>query len=232
MLRTVADYLAHITPYHRGKPDFTATVDASVRDFAELQAFLHTLFEAFDIDTARGAQLDVVGEWVGRSRVIPIPNKPPWFTVGDSLRGIGAGYLYQDNITFGTTDAVLEDDVYRKLLFAKIAANNWDGSAEGAKQALEIFFEAVFGSLVIVQEDGPMRATIGLAQKIPSIPGLFILARSLIPVKAAGVSVSYCVTTVDAAPLFGIGVDNDRIAGIGVGAVGAAPEVIADSELP
>ena len=232
MLRTVADYLAHITPYHRGKPDFAATIDASVTDLAELQAFLHVLFEAFDIETAVGVQLDVVGEWVGRSRVIPIPVKPPWFTIGDRLRGIGAGYLFQNGISFGSTNAILDDETYRQLLFAKIAANQWDGTAEGAKVALEIFFRGIFGSLVVVQDDGPMRCTIGLAQKIPSIPGLYILARSLIPVKAAGVATTYCVTTVNDAPLFGIGVENERIAGIGVGAVGAAPEVIALSELP
>lgn len=232
MLRTVEDYLAHITPFHRGKPDFAATVEASVTDLADLQAFLHTLFDAFDIDTAIGVQLDVVGEWVGRSRIIPIPVKPPWFTIGDALRGIGAGYLYQDGISFGSVDAILDDETYRKLLFAKIAANSWDGTHEGAKAALEIFFKAVFGSLVVVHDDGPMRVIVGLAQKIPSIPGLYILARSLITAKAAGVTTSYCVTTVDNAPLFGIGVGNERIAGIGSGAIGATPETIAFSELP
>jgi len=232
MLRTVDDYLAHITPYHRGKPAFSDTVAASVTDFADLQAFLHFLFEAFDIDTGIGAQLDVIGDWVGRSRVIPIPIKPPWFTIGDGLRGIGAGYLFQDGISFGSTNAVLDDETFRALLFAKIAANNWDGSHEGAKAALEIFFNEVFGALVVVHDDGPMSVIIGLAQTIPPTPGLYILARSLITVKAAGVATSYCVTTVDDAPLFGIGVDNDRVAGIGSGAIGAAPELIAQRELP
>lgn len=75
MLRTVEDYLAHITPFHRGKPDFAATVEASVTDLADLQAFLHTLFDAFDIDTAIGVQLDVVGEWVEALQDHPDPGK-------------------------------------------------------------------------------------------------------------------------------------------------------------
>ena len=75
-MASVDDYLALITAYHRGKPKFAAMVRAIVEPFVAIQDFIAHLPLDFDLDLAIGVQLDVVGEWVGRSRFIetPLPN--------------------------------------------------------------------------------------------------------------------------------------------------------------
>ena len=85
------DYLGKITSEHRGKPRFSATVEANVSPIADAQAFLAGIPEAYDLDTAIGAQLDVVGEWVGISRKIQIPPFAVWLAVGIAGLGVNGG---------------------------------------------------------------------------------------------------------------------------------------------
>lgn len=229
-MRDTDGYLALVTGYHRARPKFVASLSATVSPLALLQTTLGHLPLDFDIDLAIGVQLDVVGEWVGRSRLIPVPIKPPWFTIGDPIRGIGAGYLFKDGMSFGEVLHRLDDETYRRLLYAKIAANNWDGSAEGALAAYAQYYEPA-GSLMVVQDDYDMSMIVGVAGKTPDIPSLFILAKNLIPAKPMGVKTRYAVATVDGAPLFGIGVQNARISGIGTGAMGAPPEYVANKSM-
>ncbi len=61
------------------------------------------IIKAFDLDTATGNQLDIIGIILGRSRQLYF--QPP------------------DNFS-----AILDDNAYRTLLRAKIVWNQWKGS--------------------------------------------------------------------------------------------------------
>lgn len=218
---TAEDYLALITPAYRSKPKFTAMIRAIVEPIVAQQAFLEHLPIDFDLDVAIGAQLDVVGEWVGRTRFVRIPIANIWFRFGDAARGWGRGLWKRP---YDTPDGItrLDDGTYRTLLRAKIAANSWDGTLPDAKRALDIIFPDGETKLVLI-DNQDMTITFGVAGVIPSALFIALLSGGYIPLKPEGVRAKYRITTVSG-PIFGFGVDNDMIGGFGRGAWAASPE--------
>ena len=226
-MASVDDYMALITAYHRGKPKFAAMIRAIVEPFVAIQDFIAHLPIDFDLDVAIGVQLDVVGEWVGRSRFIETPIPNVYFALDDPLRGFNLGVWKgpQDN---DVGIVRLNDETYRTLLRAKIAANNWDGTLGTAKEALSIVFPAG-DTLLFVIDNQDMSMTFGMAGRIPSILFISLLSRGYVPLKPEGVRAIYAVTSVDDAPLFGFDVQNEFISGFDTGAWAVPPEFYFDA---
>src|SRR4051812_45941522 len=86
---TTAEYLALITSAFRDKTKFLATVSANVSPSVRVQDLLMETSELYDIDTAVGDQLDVLGKWVGISRQIPIPIPGVFFSWDGSDATLG-----------------------------------------------------------------------------------------------------------------------------------------------
>ncbi len=225
-MASLEDYLKLVTAYHRGKPKFVAMIRAIVEPFVAIQNFIAHLPTDFDIDVAIGVQLDVVGEWVGRSRYIETPIPNVYFTLDDALRGFDLGVWFGPNDN-ATGIVRLDDETYRTLLRAKIAANNWDGTLGTAKKALSIIFPAGDTRLFVL-DNQDMSMTFGVAGRIPSILFLSLLTRGYVPLKPEGVRAVYAVTSVDDAPLFGFDVQNEFIAGFDSGAWAVPPNFYFD----
>jgi len=231
----IEDYLGRITPYWRGKPKFTAEVQALTQTLVDLNNFVGGLPEAFDLDEAIGAQEDAVGIRVGRSRTIPVPIPNPWFSFDDPLRGFDEA-PWSGPLDPGVTYSKLDDETYRRLLRAKILANSWDGTTVGAQAALNAYFIAT-NTFVFVIDNGaafspgggavetaaPMTMTIGVAGKVPTLVDLQVLEQQLIPVRPEGVALDIEVTSVDNTALFGFDVENQYIAGFDTEAWGVDP---------
>lgn len=213
-------YLALITAFHRGKPKFAAMVKALVEPVVAQQSFMAHLPIDFDLDEAIGAQLDQVGEWVGRTRFVSTPIAGAWFSFDTEFRGFDQGVWQQP---FDTDDGItrLDDETFRTLLRAKIAANNWDGTLPAAKTALEIIFPGGETQLVIT-DNQDMTITFGVAGVIPSALFIALLSDGYLPLKPEGVRADYLITTVNG-PLFGFDVENEFISGFDTGAWGAPP---------
>lgn len=101
----IATYLNRITSQHKTKPKFMALLAARLGPFIDLARCLEIFDEAFDLDTAAGKQLDIIGEYVGVSRIL--------------------------NFQPVAIPALLDDEHYRILLKSKISLNNWDGTTAG-----------------------------------------------------------------------------------------------------
>lgn len=257
MSRRVADYIARITPWQSTRQRFVTTVAAVLAPTVDAGAVSASLPDAFDLDTAIGAQLDVVGEWVGRARTVALPLPNIYFALDDERRGLDFGVLKGPYDTaIGITS--LDDETYRRLLRANILAKRWDGTVPDAQAAFDVFFTDP-ETHVFVQDnaqvpypkaffaldaagqgldegllftDGDMSAsvgavdvsmTIGISGKMPPLVYLGILAQGGIPIKPAGVATTYEVTSVDGAPLFGLDVQNEFVAGLDTGALGVSP---------
>lgn len=93
----MSKYTELITNYHATKPKFLAHVDLMTRPLIDVAAATRGLITAFDIDSAVGVQLDILGLWIGRSRVVSQSISGvyfSWDTDGlDMIRGYGRGHM-------------------------------------------------------------------------------------------------------------------------------------------
>lgn len=139
MSRQVGDYLGRVTPWQSTRPRFMATVAGTLAPIVDAGAVSASLPASFDIDTAIGAQLDVVGEWVGRSRNVPVPLVGIYFSWDTPLRGWDqAVWKGPFDTAVGITS--LDDETYRRLLRTNIMAKRWDGTVPGAQAVFDTFF--------------------------------------------------------------------------------------------
>lgn len=216
-------YLDRITPFHRGKPKFTQTVDDLTGAQQEVTNFIASIIAAFDLDDAVGVQLDTLGEWIGRNRHVLTPIPRYWLSLGIAERGLGEGEWYRD-LPADENVVDLDDETYRLLLRAKIAANAWDGTTEGAVAALRIFFGE--SALIFIDDTQDMNATFCFAGALPAVLYLILFSRGYLPLKPGGVGTRYRVTSVNGSPIFGLGVQNEYISGLGTGALAIDPETL------
>ena len=74
------NYTDLITNYHRGKAKYVEHIDLTTRPQKEIIDLFSEIVTALDIDNATGAQLDILGEWIGRARSINAPIEDYFFT--------------------------------------------------------------------------------------------------------------------------------------------------------
>lgn len=220
MSNTVQTYLNRITSEHQDKPKFMATVAFSVAIYARIQELLDSMEVEggiFDLDTPPvGQQEDFIGELVGISRDVDIPIAGIFFS-WDGTADIGwdFGIWQSDN---QPTDLVkLPDDVYLLLIRAKIAANNWDGTTEGAYKIWNILFPNL---KLLIQDNQNMTFIIALqGAPIDSLTQA-LLTQGYLPLKPEGVRITEYIVAVDTSPLFGWDVATPSMAGWDTGSWG------------
>lgn len=159
----ISTYLNRITSEHKTQPKFMGLVAARLQPFIDLFECLEDIDKAFDLDTAEGNQLDIIGEYIGVKRLL---NFQPEYA-----------------------DAVLTDPYYRMLLKARISLNNWDGTIEGIKRIWgDIFPE--YEIQIVDRQDMTMEARIiGLRALFESE----LVQHGYITPKPMGVNVDYTV---------------------------------------
>lgn len=128
----IKDYLNIITSEHRDKEKFIATTEAFLEKVQDVENCLSSFFDEFSIDSARGAQLDLLGAILNFSRNL----------------------IYND----GTVET-LDDQTYYELLLSKIARNYWDGSVYGLLNLWSIIFP---GFTITVKDNQDMTADVYL----------------------------------------------------------------------
>lgn len=102
------------------------------------------IIPAFSLETAVGAQLDVIGKYVGLSRHIGLPAPQPYFEFSDPTVPFVSDMGFHDSTDpsvngqvvwyystyFGTQNTDLSDSAYRFMLKWKILTNMSDGTLE------------------------------------------------------------------------------------------------------
>lgn len=204
-------YLDRITSQHRQRPKFVAVVDAVTRPAVEIQELLEQIRRAFDLDDSVGVQLDQVGEWPGRTRHLSTPLEGVYFAWNEAGVGWNEGSwkgLYDPE----TGMISLPDDMYRLLLKAKVAANGWDGTRDGAYAIWEAAF-ADMGLIIVIQDNQDMSIVVGVAGITPSTIVEQLLVQGYIPLKPAGVRITYYAVATETGPLFAWNCDSPALAG-------------------
>lgn len=122
----------------------SAAIDALILSFNEATDQTQNIESLFDmvwnIQTAVGYGLDVLGRIVGIKRTIPIQGSATYLgnEEAGSWTGFGQGILYSGAGT--TTNFSLSDSDYRTLIYAKAASNITDGSIQAVNQILLTLF--------------------------------------------------------------------------------------------
>ena len=146
---TVDEYLALVPSQHADKPRFMGLLRAYLEPLVRLQNLAREMGAAYDVDSATGAQLDVIARWVGVTRSAPLFLDGFAFTFDDTDKTGWDNGFWQGYIAGGGN---LPDDLFRTLIKAKIKANHWDGSIP---EAYEIFDAAlsVHDAVMLVDND-------------------------------------------------------------------------------
>lgn len=210
-------YLNRVPEQHREKPKFRATLEASLSPFVQLGNLMESVPSLYDVDSAIGSQLDVVGEWVGITRVINSAIEGIYFSLDDT-----ADVGFDSGVWRGPYDPIsgivsLDDDTYRTLIRLKILANMWDGTVEKAYSSWKSVFNGEQG--IVIEDHQDMSITIGITglDMTPAQKGLF--SKQISPFKPAGVRIStYFVPSEENAPFFALDTEGPDLAGFDVGA--------------
>lgn len=112
-----------------------------------LEAPLDRIYSSYDVDTVIGEELDIIGRIVGVPR--PILRAAEFDVFGYLGNDSYTNYNISPYIGDGeAVDAPLNNDLYRKLVKAKIARNISDGTADSIIQLLEIIIGVKVTALV------------------------------------------------------------------------------------
>lgn len=217
-------YTDLITSYHRDKPLFTQHVDLATRPLSDTASTMGSLMTAFDIDTAVGVQLDILGEWIGRKRTVAIPISGVYFSLDTDGLGWDQG-VWQGPYDPDSGYTSLSDDTYRIILKAKIAINQWDGTNDALKGILDT---ALAGSGLTMQIVDGQDMTISIwvfPEKDISLVSRELIAairQGYLTVKAAGVyagtiNIPSIFTPSDGSKFFGFDMESDFISGFDSG---------------
>jgi hypothetical protein len=219
IIATTSKYVGLITSEYQQSPKFLAMIAAIVEAFVDNQNLTLALPSLFDIDQAVGVQLDKVGERVGRTRFLRVPLPNVYFTWDAEGLGWDQGIWYQENFNPTTGLVRLDDDSYRLLLYAVVAANQWDGTISGAYTAWNTIFQPL-GFHILIQDYGDMSIAIVLmGDDAPNAVAKSLFSSGELDLKPAGVRiVAHMIQSVPGIPVFGWDVQNDNISGWDVGA--------------
>lgn len=214
----IEDYTGKITSEHSDKPKYMAMVKAVATCLLVAGNTSASLPEEFDLDSAVGAQLDVIGEWVGVTRNIQTPLTGVYFAFDTEGLGVDEG-AWQGPFDPDSGITILDDDTYRTLIRARIGANRWDGTLEQSKAILDLVFSG--DTFVFIEDNQDMTITIGVAGKRPTALQLALLTGGYIPIKPQSVGVDYYIVPSQDGQMFGFDIDNQYVAGFDTGSWGA-----------
>lgn len=194
------DYTTLITSLHADKPAFVATVALTTGAFGDMYDTALELTRVFDVDTAVGVQLDIIGLWVGilRKQLVPVTGAFfSWNTTGLGWNEANWRGPYEPNE--GIVD--LDDDTYRVLIKAKIGGNYWQGAFDEVQVIGSTVLQSA-GVQCFVLDNMDMSTTVYILGA-PTKVLLEMINRGLVPPKAAGVKIlGYILASSPGAPFF------------------------------
>ena len=205
------NYIKLIPAENRDKPKFQAMIEVVTGSFVDINNAGTLLPSKFDLDTAIGAQLDVLGIWIGLTRYVKIPLGDIYFSFDTTGLGFEQGnWMGQFDSTDGLT--ALDDETYRTMLKAKIGANHWDGTLSGYKSVMESAFHN-FGVTIIPYDNQDMTMEVYIFGAVLPAIVISLLENGYLQMKPEGVHINgYHIQ-----PVFGFDQNNAYFAGFDTG---------------
>ena len=162
-------YLSRITSEWRNSPKFMAFLTVLLKKFDDVSQCQVQMDQAFDLDNAIGAQLEILGSIVGASRTV----------------------AFQPS---GGVSPTLDDVTYRILIKATAGKNQWDGTIDSLQAIWAVLFPT---GRIVIADNQNMTATIFLTGTFSSIVKDLILNGYIVP-QPETVRYNYIFTTLPA----------------------------------
>lgn len=157
-------YLGLFTSLYKTSPKLNAWQTIRLQPLADIMTCAAGITAAYDLDTAVGVQLDILGQVIGASRTVP----------------------FQPSMG---VSPILDDTTYRLLLYAKRANNTWNGKILSLYPLWQTLFP---GGHIIFIDNQNMTATIILSGTFTSIQSDLIENDLIVP-RPEGVLYKYIV---------------------------------------
>lgn len=164
--------LNRIATQYTESPKFKAYLTALLGYATVLETVLDVISQQTSIDVAEGVNLDVIGDIVGISRIIPFSIPLQFFGFTDS-DPVGMPYGEEGHIEIGsrfreenelaTDSSVLNDIEYRSLIKAKIIKNHSHGTGEDLIAGLRFIFNT---DLIIIDDNMNMTIDIAIGRNL------------------------------------------------------------------
>lgn len=171
------DYLeearGRVTEQFKNKIVFDRYLQLMVQSNIEIEEVFRQLMQERSIDTAVGAQLDIIGDIVGQDRTLLSVDVLDYFGFQGKVNAGSFGTLEDPTageIFFSLDSPVagnvqLSDDVYRLFIKAKIAKNNTSATPEDTEQAIRM----IFGVDKVQITEGVANFTVLVGKKLSSM---------------------------------------------------------------
>ena len=173
----IDDYTDLIPSVNYTKPKYMEYLDAILTPAIDLGELVETMGYSFDIDNLAGDQMDIIGELVGVSRLLPVAP-----TVGDRS---------------------MDDDEYLMCIKMRIAQNEWDGTNGRAVELYKNVLGDTYNIYYIDNQDMSIDIMLGGTTNQREAEVLFLADVLLIP---AGVKANAIITDEDASMSLKIGI--------------------------
>jgi hypothetical protein len=214
----VTPYTSLITSEYAASPNYMAMVAQTCQPFADIISMYRGAPFRYDVDTAIGTQLDVVGQWVGVDRRVEVPIVDVYFSFDIAGVGFDEGIWW----TIGSPEysvVMLPDDYYRSVIKARILNNHWNGSKEDAYALSDEIFGPL-GMTLLIEDHSDLSMSLGLLGTAQPTPlSIALLISGKFDIKPAGVAIRDYFYPYAPGPIFGLGQSKDTnvLAGLGIG---------------
>ena len=176
----ISEYRRLLTSEYKNSPRLKEWLLWLLNDGTDYSTFIQVFVSAFDLDVAVGQQLDIIGRYVGVSRLL---NFQP----------------------SGGESPLLDDDTYRFLIKATVVKNTWKGNVEDLYAAWRILFPEV--PLFQVQDLQDMTFNVVVGGDFSSLKTELIAQGYIVP-KPEGVRIRLMtITPLAGYPLFSYDLD-------------------------
>lgn len=208
---TAQDYIDLVTSEYADQPNFLATISTDVGVPVQVQALMTAMIALFDIDTPPvGNQLDIIGQWVGVSRNVAIPISGAYFEWDSATYANGWDYGTWQPSNQPTQITQLPDDTYLTLIKAKIAANNWDGTTNGAYAIWDNLFTAI---RILILDRQNMSYDMAIVGGVIDTLTLALITGGYIQLRPEGVKINNYYVSIDSNPVFAWDVESALLQG-------------------
>jgi hypothetical protein len=175
-------------------------ISADVSLPVQIQNLLTSMIPIFDLSLPPvGNQLDIIGQWVGISRSVNIPIEGIYFSWDGSFPSVGWDQGTWQPYNQPTAITLLPDDAYLTLILAKIAANNWDGTTNGAYEIWDNIFPTF---TILIQDYQNMTYALAVIGGIVDSLTIALLTGGYIPLRPEGVEIVEYFVATDSNPAF------------------------------